>query len=160
MYLLTKKIIILFSLFLFTFNAHSLIYPIPPKYASIKKDKAYLRYNASFQAPISHIYSKKGLPILIINEHDNWKKIVGTDLFEACTPISFKSLNNSKVKLITYLSLFAERGGERRVPSHENIIVDKDTFYFVLGNWSGVSTKLVKNNIFQIIIDGSHYDQN
>ena len=43
--------------------------------------------------------------------------------------------DNSKVKLITYLSLFAERGGERRVPSHENIIVDKDTFYFVLGNW-------------------------
>ena len=68
--------------------------------------------------------------------------------------------DNSKVKLITYLSLFAERGGERRVPSHENIIVDKDTFYFVLGNWSGVSTKLVKNNIFHIIIDGSHYDQN
>jgi len=75
MHLLIKKTIILFLLLLFTINVHSLIYPITPKYASIKKNKTYLRYNASFRAPISHIYNKKGLPILIINEHGNWKKI-------------------------------------------------------------------------------------
>lgn len=80
-------------------------------------------------------------------------KIVGSQIVRG-------AWDNSKVKLITYLSLFAERGGEVRVPSHENIIVDKNIFYFVLGNWSGVSTKLVKNNIFHVIIDGSHYDQN
>ena len=108
MYLLTKKIIILFSLFLFTFNAHSLIYPIPPKYASIKKDKAYLRYIASFQAPISHIYSKKGLPILIINEHDNWKKIKDSDGIEGWMHQSMISnrktfINIKKQDLIKFL---------------------------------------------------------
>ena len=108
MHLLTKKIIILFSLFLFTFNVHSLIYPIPPKYASIKKDKAYLRYNASFQAPISHIYSKKGLPILIINEHDNWKKIKDSDGIEGWMHQSMISnrktfINIKKQDLIKFL---------------------------------------------------------
>ena len=53
---------------------------------------------------------------------DNWKKIVGTDLFEACTPISFKSLNNSKVKLI---NISVKRGKEIDVEYSRKVIIDK-----------------------------------
>ena len=108
MHLLIKKTIILFLLLLFTINVHSLIYPITPKYASLKKNKTYLRYNASFQAPISHIYNKKGLPILIINEHDNWKKIKDSNGIEGWMHKSMISnrktfINLKKQNLIKFL---------------------------------------------------------
>ena len=53
---------------------------------------------------------------------DNWKKIVGTDLFEACTPISFKSLNNSKIKLI---NISVKKGKEIDVEYSRKVIIDK-----------------------------------
>jgi len=68
--------------------------------------------------------------------------------------------DNSKAKLITYHSLFAEKGGEVKTPSPENIIIDKSLYYFVLGNRLGVATKLIKNNRFHILVEGSQYDQN
>ena len=70
-----KKIILFIFFVLFSTNAFSIIYPITPKYVSLKKNKVNLRWNASLDAPIHFIYQKKGLPVLIINEHGNWKKI-------------------------------------------------------------------------------------
>ena len=50
---------IFFILFLIIpINVYSMIYPIEPKYASLKKDRVYLRWNASFDAPIKFIYQK------------------------------------------------------------------------------------------------------
>ena len=59
-----KKIFFIFLLIL-PINVYSIIYPIEPKYASLKKDRVYLRWNASFDAPIKFIYQKKNLPILM-----------------------------------------------------------------------------------------------
>ena len=71
---------IFFILFLIIpINVYSIIYPIEPRYASLKKDRVYLRYNASFDAPIKFIYQKKNLPILIIDKHDVWKKVRDID---------------------------------------------------------------------------------
>ena len=101
-----KKIFLIFLLIL-PFNVYSIIYPIEPIYASLKKDKVYLRYNASFQAPISHIYSKKGLPILIIDKHDIWRKvrdIDGTEGWIHTTMISKKKtfINEKDQNLLKY----------------------------------------------------------
>ena len=73
-----KKIFFMFLLIL-PINVHSIIYPITPKYASIKKERAYSRHNASFDAPLEFIYQKKNLPILIINKHDVWKRVRDID---------------------------------------------------------------------------------
>ena len=73
-----KKIFFIFLLIL-PINVYSIIYPIEPRYASLKKDRVYLRYNASFDAPIKFIYQKKNLPILIIDKHDVWKKVRDID---------------------------------------------------------------------------------
>ena len=73
-----KKIIFIFFL-IFTSKVQSIIYPIEPKYASLKKDRVYLRWNASFEAPIKFIYQKKNLPILIIDKYDVWKKVRDID---------------------------------------------------------------------------------
>ena len=68
---------IFFILFLIIpINVHSIIYPIEPKYASLKKDRVYSRWNASFDAQVKFIYQKKNLPILIVDEHDVWKKVI------------------------------------------------------------------------------------
>ena len=103
-----KKLIIFLFFWLFVFNVHAIIYPITPKYASIKKDKAYLRYNASFEAEIRYVYNKKGLPILIINEHDNWKRIIDPDGIKGWMHKSMISnkktfINKKKQDLIKFL---------------------------------------------------------
>ena len=69
-----KKVLLIFLLII-PFNVDSIVYQFTPKYASIKKNKAYSRYNASYEAEIEWIYQKKNLPILIINEYGNWREI-------------------------------------------------------------------------------------
>ena len=73
-----KKLLFIFFLIV-PINVYSIIYNFEPKYASIKKERAYSRHNASFDAPLEWIYQKKNLPILIINEHDNWREIIDID---------------------------------------------------------------------------------
>ena len=70
------------------------------------------------------------------------------------------NFDNLKVKLVTYRLLFAEKGGEIRTPFNENIIIDRGILHFVLSSQLGVSTKLIKKNMFHVIVEGSHYDQN
>ena len=99
---------IFFILFLIIpINAYSIIYPIEPKYASLKKDRVYLRWNASFDAPIMFIYQKKNLPILIIDKYDVWKKvrdIEGTEGWIHTSMISNKKtfINNKEQNLLKY----------------------------------------------------------
>ena len=74
-----KKIFFILLLLIFPINLYSRDYTYTPKYASIKKEKAYSRHNASFDAPLEWIYQKKNLPILIIRERDNWREIRDID---------------------------------------------------------------------------------
>ena len=53
---------------------------------------------------------------------DNWKKIVGNDLFSTCIPKSFKNFKNSKTK---QLNLMVKKGFEVDVEYSRNIIIDK-----------------------------------
>ncbi len=101
-----KKIFFIFLLIL-PINVHSIIYPITPKYASIKKEKAYSRHNASFDADIEWIYQKKNLPILITNEHGNWREIIdiyGDDTWMHISNISKKKtfINEEDQNLLKY----------------------------------------------------------
>ena len=101
-----KKIFFIFLLIL-PINVHSIIYPITPKYASIKKERAYSRHNASFDAPLEFIYQKKNLPILIINEHGNWREIRDIDGDETWMHISMISnkktfINEKDQNLLKY----------------------------------------------------------
>ena len=54
-----KKIFFILLFLIVPINVYSIIYPITPKYASIKKEKANARHNASFEAPLEWIYQKK-----------------------------------------------------------------------------------------------------
>ena len=99
---------IFFILFLIIpINVYSIIYPIEPKYASLKKDRVYLRWNASFDAPIKFIYQKKNLPILIIDKYDVWKKVRDIEGMEGWIHTSMISnkktfINNKEQNLLKY----------------------------------------------------------
>ena len=99
---------IFFILFLIIpINVYSIIYPIEPKYASLKKDRVYLRWNASFDAPIKFIYQKKNLPILIIDKYDVWKKVRDIEGMEGWIHTSMISnkktfINNKEQSLLKY----------------------------------------------------------
>ena len=53
---------------------------------------------------------------------DNWKNIVGENLFSACFPKSFKSFNNSEIKR---LNIMVKRGHEVDVEYARNAIIKK-----------------------------------
>ena len=65
------------------------------------------------------IFKKAGIYSKII---DNWKKIVGDDLFEACYPKSFKSTKRSEIKR---LNIVIKRGREIDVEYSRKIIIDR-----------------------------------
>jgi SH3-like domain-containing protein len=101
-----KKILFIFFL-IAPINVYPIIYNFEPKYASIKKERAYSRHNASFDAPLEWIYQKKNLPILIINEHDNWREIIdidGSDTWMHISNISKKKtfINKKNQNLLKY----------------------------------------------------------
>tara|TARA_B100001013_G_C24583673_1_gene431719 strand:+ start:636 stop:1103 length:468 start_codon:yes stop_codon:yes gene_type:complete len=104
-----KKIIFLVSfLIIIPIQSFSIIYPITPKYISLKKNEVNLRYNANIEAPIKYIYQKKGLPILVIDEHGNWKKTRDIDGDEGWIHKSMLSnkktfINIKKQNLIKYI---------------------------------------------------------
>ena len=45
-------------------------------YLTLRSDKVYLRVGPSFKHPIKLIYEKKFLPVLVIDESDNFRKII------------------------------------------------------------------------------------
>ena len=53
---------------------------------------------------------------------DNWKKIVGSELCNACKPKSFKNIKNSGIKR---LNIMVKRGHETEVEYSREIIKDK-----------------------------------
>jgi len=101
------KIIFIILLLILPINVHSIIYTFTPKYVSIKKEKTFSRHNASFDAGIEWIYQKKNLPILIINEHGNWREIRDIDGAETWIHVSMISnkrtfINTKDQNLLKY----------------------------------------------------------
>ena len=102
-----KEIFFILLLLIVPINLYSRDYTFTPKYASIKKEKAYSRYNASFDAPLEWIYQKKNLPILIIRERDNWREIRDIDGAESWVHVSMISnkrtfINKQDQNLLKY----------------------------------------------------------
>ena len=102
-----KEIFFILLLLIVPINLYSRDYTFTPKYASIKKEKAYSRHNASFDAPLEWIYKKKNLPILIIRERDNWREIRDIDGAQTWMHVSMISnkktfINNKEQSLLKY----------------------------------------------------------
>ena len=74
---------------------------------------------------------------------DNWRKIVGDDLFKICYPKSFKSENKFRGSI---LEIMVKRGHEVDMEYSKKIIVDKINIYF--------NQKVLKN-IKLITFEGS-----
>ena len=46
------------------------------KFLSLKKDKVNVRYGPSFDSPVKYIYKKINLPIMQIDEKENFRRII------------------------------------------------------------------------------------
>jgi SH3-like domain-containing protein len=47
----------------------------PPQFASLSRDKAFVREGPSYQYPVLWIYRRKNFPVQIIQTYDVWRKI-------------------------------------------------------------------------------------
>ena len=63
-------IIFFFSLFFFSIAIADSIF------LSLKKNKVNVRYGPSLESPIKYIYKKKDLPIMQIDEKENFRRII------------------------------------------------------------------------------------
>ena len=68
-----KFLIILFFLLI---NSSNVVSEENDYYLSLKKDKVYVRYGPGKDYPIKYIYKKKFLPIKVIDQKDNFRKII------------------------------------------------------------------------------------
>lgn len=50
-----------------------------PYYASLSRDKVYLREGPSYQHRVLWIYQRKGLPVEVLNQYDIWRRIRDSD---------------------------------------------------------------------------------
>jgi SH3-like domain-containing protein len=53
--------------------------PVLPRFASLKREKTNVRVGPGTQYPIRWIYQQQGLPVEIIVEFANWRRIRGSD---------------------------------------------------------------------------------
>ena len=74
---------------------------------------------------IKKIISKKGY--IFSETLNNWKYIVGQDLFKICYPKSFKHYNKLNV---SYLEIMVKRGHEIDVEYSKKHIIEKMNIYF------------------------------
>jgi len=71
-----KKIISSFFFVLFFFNLNSFSNAEDNlRYLSLRNSKVNVRIAPSRTSPIKWVYEKKGLPVLIVDEYYNWRKI-------------------------------------------------------------------------------------
>ena len=53
-----------------------------PRFVSLKKNKVFARAGPGKQYPINWIYLRKGFPVEIVDEFDNWRRIRDVDKVE------------------------------------------------------------------------------
>ena len=68
-----KFVIIFFYFFLFTSNSYS---DERKKFLMLKNNKVNVRYGPSFDYPIKYIYKKIQLPVQLIDNKENFRKII------------------------------------------------------------------------------------
>ena len=94
--MLKNNIIILLITFFFfqTSNVFS-----NEKFLSLKKDKVNVRYGPSFDSPIKYIYKKKNLPIMKIDEKENFRRIIDFKKNSGWIHLSQLKENNSVIAI-------------------------------------------------------------
>ena len=67
---------LLIFLFFFIINSSSILSDEKNYFLSLKNDKVNVRYGPGFDYPVKFIYKKKFLPIKVIDEKENFRRII------------------------------------------------------------------------------------
>ncbi|MCB1972185.1 MAG: hypothetical protein H6851_03590 [Geminicoccaceae bacterium] len=87
-----------------------------PRFVSLGADKIYMRTGPGKEFPIKWVYSKRGLPMEVIEESDDWREVKDPDNE---TGWIHKSLLSGK----RYLMIANNIADLRRTPSDEAMVV-------------------------------------
>ena len=100
----------------------SLKYNTKQRYKTIQGLRSFKN---TLPTKVKRILNKKGH--MYTETLDNWKYIVGDELFKVCYPKSFKSSNKSEG---SYLNIMVKRGNEVDVEYSKKNIINKVNAYF------------------------------
>ena len=114
----------------------SLKYNTKQRYKSIQGLRSFKN---TLPTKVKRIIDKKGK--LYSETLDNWRYIVGDELFKVCYPKSFKSSNKQGG---SYLNIMVKRGSEVDLEYSKKNIINKMNAYF-----GYVAVKSIKLNTFE-----------
>ena len=70
-----------------------------PRFVSLKYDEVYMRKGPSRDHPIDWVYKTKNLPLKIVSEFENWRKVIDSE--ETIGWIHRSQLSNKRMILVT-----------------------------------------------------------
>ena len=70
-----------------------------PRFVSLKYDEVYMRRGPSRDHPIDWVYKTKNLPLKIVSEFENWRKVIDSE--ETIGWIHRSQLSNKRMILVT-----------------------------------------------------------
>ena len=143
-----KFVIIFFYFFLFTSNSYS---DESKKFLMLKNNKVNVRYGPSFDYPIKYIYKKIQLPVQLIDNKENFRKII--DHKKNSGWIHISQLKKSKSLITTSPKILFKKSTKYSKPIAK---LDKGRLIMVKKcekNWCNIKTEkftgwIVKNNVW------------
>tara|TARA_B100001250_G_scaffold285950_1_gene248009 strand:+ start:553 stop:1002 length:450 start_codon:yes stop_codon:yes gene_type:complete len=143
-----KSLIYFFCFFLFFNNSYSID---KKKFLMLKNNKVNVRYGPSFDHPIKFIYKKIYLPLKIIDEKENFRKII--DHKKNSGWIHISQLKKSKSLITTSPKILFKKSTKYSKPIAK---LDKGRLIMVKKcekNWCNIKTEkftgwIVKNNVW------------
>ena len=143
-----KSLIYFFCFFLFFINSYSID---KKKFLMLKNNKVNVRYGPSFDHPIKFIYKKIYLPLKIIDEKENFRKII--DHKKNSGWIHISQLKKSKSLITTSPKILFKKSTKYSKPIAK---LDKGRLIMVKKcekNWCNIKTEnftgwIVKNNVW------------
>ncbi|WP_224721401.1 SH3 domain-containing protein [Candidatus Wolbachia massiliensis] len=110
---MNKSIILLFSLFSLSLSADNFV--------SIKSNKINMRTGPGFHYPVKWIYICKNLPLKVIEEFENWKKVC--DIYEDCGWVKSSLLSDKR-----YVVVKEDTYGYQKQSTDSKLIMKIDKF--------------------------------
>ncbi len=130
-----------------------------PRYASLKTDKVNVRNGPGKDHKVSWVYRKAGLPIEIIAEYENWRRVRDSEGIEGW--VFHRLLSGRRTAIVTPWSKKTEKGKPTPVPIYKTNLKSDQNVALLLepgiiiqllqcdGNWCNFAIKSHKGWIQQ-----------
>ena len=142
-----RKLLVIFFLLFLSIDCHA-------ELRSLKNNKVNVRLGPAKTYPIKFVYQKKYLPVLIMDEHYNWRKIKDYENDSGWVHISQLSKQRTTVTLKDNLVIFTKptiySKPKAKLEIYQTLIIDNCKKNWCYVKNSKIKGWLKKNNLWEV----------